>query len=82
MKAKELRSKPEKNLYESLLKAGDVARILNVSLAYAYQLMQRGEIPTVHMGRSRRVRLSDLEGFIEKHTYTEMNQYSPYLDSL
>ena len=62
---------------DELLTASDVARILNVSLAFAYQLMQRGEIPTVHLGRSRRVRPSDLEDFIDNHTYSE--QYRNYL---
>ena len=56
-----------------LLTAQDVARILNISLAFAYQLMQRGEIPTVLLGRSRRVRPVDLEKFIAKNVSQERN---------
>ncbi len=54
------------NLFQAdaLLKGDDVARILNVSRSFAFQLMQRGEIPTVRLGRAVRVRPSDLERFI------------------
>ena len=47
-----------------LLKACEVARQLNISLSLTYQLMQKGEIPTVHLGRNVRVRPVDLEGYI------------------
>ena len=52
---------------EPLLKASDVAQILNVSRAFAYRLMQQGEIRTVSIGRVRRVRSSDLVSFIEQN---------------
>ena len=48
----------------SLLTAAEIARVLNVSKAKAYQLMESGEIPTVRFGRSVRVREIDLEKFI------------------
>jgi excisionase family DNA binding protein len=47
-----------------LLKAIEVAKILNISRAFAYQLMQRGEIRSVVIGTSRRVRPEDLTEFI------------------
>jgi excisionase family DNA binding protein len=50
-----------------LLKADDVARILNISISFAYQLMNRNEIPTIHIGNARRVRISDLEVYIESN---------------
>ena len=49
---------------EVLLKADDVARVLNISRSFAFQLMQRGDIRTVKIGRSVRVRPADLENFI------------------
>lgn len=49
-----------------LLKATEVAELLQVSRAHAYNLMRRGEIPTVRMGSAVRVKLSDLEEFIKK----------------
>ena len=59
-----------------LLTANDVARILNVSLAFAYQLMQRGEIPMVHLGRSRRVLPDDLERYISQNRFEDQDQSS------
>ncbi len=52
--------------FDTLLKGDQVARILNVSRSYAFLLMQRDEIPTVRLGRSVRVRPSDLERFISE----------------
>jgi excisionase family DNA binding protein len=49
---------------EPLLRAREVAVILNISRAYAYLLMQRGELRTVVIGKTKRVRSQDLEGFI------------------
>jgi excisionase family DNA binding protein len=58
----------------TLLKATDVAEILKISRAMAYTLMQRGEIPTVRIGKARRVRPEDLIKYIESNTF-QMNQY-------
>jgi predicted DNA-binding transcriptional regulator AlpA len=41
----------------TLLNAKDVAEILQISRAMAYTMMQRWEIPTVRIGKCRRVRL-------------------------
>jgi len=43
----------------TLLRANEVAEILQISRAMAYTLMQRGEIPTVRIGKARRVRPED-----------------------
>ena len=48
-----------------LLRAREVADRLGISLTFSYLLMQRGEIPTVRLGRSVRVRPSDLEQYIK-----------------
>lgn len=48
-----------------LLRANDVAKILNVSLALAYRLLQTGEIPCVRIGTAVRVRSEDLEAYID-----------------
>jgi excisionase family DNA binding protein len=58
----------------TLLKAKEVAEILQISRAMAYTLMQRGEIPTVRIGKARRVKPEDLIKYIESNTYT-LNQY-------
>jgi len=48
-----------------LLRAQDVAFILNISRSYAYLLMQTGQLPTVRIGRSLRARIEDVETFIQ-----------------
>jgi excisionase family DNA binding protein len=40
---------------------------LQVSLSFAYILMQRGDIPTVRLGRAVWVRPEDLEEFISSN---------------
>jgi excisionase family DNA binding protein len=58
----------------TLLKAKDVAEILKISRSMTYDLMQSGEIPTVNIGKCRRVRPEDLIKYIESNTYT-VNPY-------
>ena len=48
-----------------LLKGNDVARMLNISRAFAYQLMRQGEIPTIRIGNAVRVRKEDLLAYID-----------------
>jgi excisionase family DNA binding protein len=62
---------PSGSLPEFLLKANDVAEILNISVPMAYRLMQRNEIRTVSIGKSRRVREEDLFSFIEENLSSE-----------
>jgi excisionase family DNA binding protein len=49
-----------------LLKAVDIARILNISRALAYRLIQQGEIPAVRINHAVRVKPSDLEEFVNR----------------
>jgi excisionase family DNA binding protein len=58
---------------DKLLKVNEVARLLNISRSGAYNLMQTGMIPTVHIGKSRRVRPRDLEAYIEHNIYASEN---------
>jgi excisionase family DNA binding protein len=48
-----------------LLKGNDVACMLNISRAFAYQLMRQGKIPTVKIGSAVRVRKEDLLAYID-----------------
>ena len=52
-------------LPERLLKATEVAEILSISRAFAYQLMKQGKIRTVVIKGARRVRPEDLKIFID-----------------
>jgi len=54
-------------LRPKLLKANDVAQILNISKAFAYQLMQIGDIPTVKIRGARRVRPEDLDRYVQEN---------------
>lgn len=56
--------KPKKS---QLLKAAEVAEILNVSLALAYKLMRNRNIPTVRIGNARRVDPLDLQNYINEN---------------
>lgn len=58
-----------------LLTAREVAEILNISKAFAYKLMQTGQLITVSIGASRRVRMSDLEEFIQKNLQPQGSQF-------
>ena len=53
--------------FTNLLTGEEIAKILHVSRAYAYQLMRQRIIPTVKIGRSVRVRPADLEEFIKRN---------------
>ncbi len=53
-----------------LLKASEIAQILNISRAFAYHLMRRGDIRTVKILGARRVRPEDLSQFIEENSTT------------
>ena len=55
-----------------LLKATDVARILNISKSFAYQIMSTNELRTVQIGYAKRVRVDDLENFIEINTQRKL----------
>ena len=50
--------------FTNMMTGEEIAKILHVSRAYAYQLMRQKLIPTVKIGRSVRVRPEDLERFI------------------
>ena len=62
------------NRNEILLKATDVANILNISRSMAYKLMQDGDLPTVHIGNARRVRYKDLLLFIQTNLKQKLPQ--------
>ena len=57
----------EEMLPERLLKAGEVAEILNISKAFAYHLIRQGKLRSVAIEGARRVRRVDLEAYIEEN---------------
>lgn len=47
-----------------LLKVPDVVACLGISRAKVYELMASGQLPSVRVGGSRRIRAQDLEMFV------------------
>jgi excisionase family DNA binding protein len=43
-----------------------VAQALNMSLRFVNTLVLSGQLPSVKFGRSRRVRLADLQAFVDR----------------
>ena len=64
MLLKENLSIEEKTL-SRLLNAQEVAAALNMGLSTVYMLVERGDLPSIRIGRSVRVRPEDLVKFIE-----------------
>jgi excisionase family DNA binding protein len=55
-----------------LLKATQIAEILNISNSMAYRIIQTGEIRSVQIGAARRVRPEDLKVYIEENLTTDL----------
>jgi excisionase family DNA binding protein len=54
-----------------LLTVVEAARVLGISRSKLYELLADGEIPSVRIGRSRRITMSALEEFIADHSDQE-----------
>ena len=52
---------------DKLLKASEVAEILNISRSLSYRLIQKGDIPSVQIGKAIRVRKEDLSNYIAEN---------------
>jgi len=65
------------NLQEGvpLLKATEVADILNISRSLVYRLIHTGEIPSIRINQAVRVHQDDLYSYIENNRI-EVNSYS------
>ncbi|HZU60732.1 MAG TPA: helix-turn-helix domain-containing protein [Solirubrobacteraceae bacterium] len=51
-----------------LLRVEEAARLLRIGRSKLYQLLARGELPVVRIGRSVRIPRRALEEWIEAHT--------------
>lgn len=50
----------------ALMRVEEAARRMSISRAKAYELIGRGELRSVRIDGSRRVRVSDLDAYIER----------------
>jgi excisionase family DNA binding protein len=57
-------SSPQTEETKKLLSADDLARELGVGRTTAYSLLWKGAIPSMRVGRLRRVRREDVEAYI------------------
>lgn len=55
---------PETTLPQRLLTVEDVAKVLRLGRSKVYELLSRGELRSVTIGSSRRVRPEDLEEYL------------------
>lgn len=53
-----------------LLKVPEVAEATGLGSSHIWRLIQRGELPVVRIGKSVRIRASDLDRFIEERLST------------
>ena len=49
-----------------LLTVREAADVLGISRTAIYLLLQRGEIPSVKIGRSRRIKRKDIESYVNR----------------
>jgi len=47
-----------------LLTVKEASEILSISRSKLYELLNSGSLPSVHIGRSRRLRLTDIQKFV------------------
>jgi excisionase family DNA binding protein len=52
----------------AFLKADEVAEVIGLGRSKTYQLVQQGIIPSVHIGKSRRVPAVALQRWIDERT--------------
>ncbi|HVI43076.1 MAG TPA: helix-turn-helix domain-containing protein [Anaerovoracaceae bacterium] len=57
------------NEFQKLFKVQDVADILELSISGVYNLIQRGGLPTLKIGKSYRIKPSELERWMNDATY-------------
>jgi excisionase family DNA binding protein len=60
-----LTPEPEQRM---LLTVEEVARLLSLSRGKAYEMAAKGELPTVRMGRSVRIRRDKLAAWLDERT--------------
>lgn len=62
----EIPRRNEITLHDRLLRIAEVAARINISRSLAYRLVKSGDIPSVRIGSSVRVRVGDLEEFVQR----------------
>ena len=58
-----------------LLRVGEVSQVLGLSRGAVYALILDGSIPSVKIGRSRRVARADLEAWVNEKLARDAGEY-------
>jgi excisionase family DNA binding protein len=67
---------PKPKNYKPFLTAGEIAKILGISKAKAYRLIQQKKIRSISIDKTVRVRWEDWEAFVQKHLAGEAGCWS------
>jgi excisionase family DNA binding protein len=65
----EIRSDRGQAAVKLLLTITEASQVLAISRSKLYELLNSGNLPSVHIGRSRRIRVKDLEDFVNVGGY-------------
>lgn len=68
---------------DTLITVEEMAKRTTLTEQYCYDLIRKGGIPAVHIGKYIRIRVSDLSAWIEKHTEKPLDKqlYQRYNNS-
>lgn len=50
-----------------LISVGEAAEIVGLSRSKVYELLADGLLPSIRIGRTRRIDIADLDAFIDRH---------------
>ena len=56
---------------EKLLTPIEVQQLLHISRSTLYRLIQKGQLPVIRVGGTYRIRMSELNAYLEKNNQTE-----------
>jgi excisionase family DNA binding protein len=70
------RKEPTKVAHKNLYTVKDICETLSLGRTHLYQLIARGEIETVKIGRARRITHEALEAFLRKLQIEQANNVS------
>ena len=65
----EARGRPQARQGLDLLSIPELCQELGMGKSWVYRRLRSGEIPSVKLGRSIKVKLADVEEYLEKHRY-------------
>ena len=60
----DLKNQGDAPVQKLLLTVPEAGRALAISRSKMYDLLNSGQLPSVHIGRSRRVRVRDIQNFV------------------